>query len=133
MRSWDDDEADEEGVPDAVEDAVDEIDDDVAPERGRPSLISRSADGPRPEDQRIDPSARPGWVKGNVREPRVGDEVYCTAGAGTVLRIHGRTGNGSRLLEVRLAHSAKAPFFVASSNVLVPPEPAADDGQGTDA
>lgn len=132
MRSWDDDEADDEGLLDVVDDAADD-EHDEAPETTRPSLIARSPDGPRPEDQRIDPAARPGWVKGNVREPRVGDEVYCTAGAGTVLRIHGRTGNGSRLLEVRLATSAKAPFFVASSNVLVPPERAADGGDGTDA
>ncbi|HSJ06492.1 MAG TPA: hypothetical protein VK936_07315 [Longimicrobiales bacterium] len=129
MKPWDDDEADHDGPLEIADDAAA---DDDEPGKTRPSLIARNADGPRPEDQRIDPTARPGWVKGNVREPRVGDEVFCTAGAGTVLRIHGRTGNGSRLLEVRLANSAKAPFFVASSNVLVPPETAVDGGDGAE-
>lgn len=94
----------------------------------RRSLISRGAEGLRPQDQRIDRAARPGWVTGDVCEPRVGDEVYCTAGSGSVLRVHGRTGNGSRLLEVSLANGVKAPFFVASSNVLIAPRPGCGDG-----
>jgi hypothetical protein len=87
----------------------------------RRSLISRGSEVLRPQDQRIDRAARPGWVTGDVCEPRVGDEVYCTGGGGSVLRVHGRTGNGSRLLEVSLANGTKAPFFVASSNVLIAP------------
>lgn len=99
----------------------------VDPSRRR-SLISRGSEVLRPQDQRIDRAARPGWVTGDVCEPRVGDEVYCTAGGGSVLRVHGRTGNGSRLLEVSLANGVKAPFFVASSNVLIAPRPGCGDG-----
>jgi len=94
------------------------------PERATPraSLITRSApDGLKPQDQRVDREARPDWPTGAERAPEVGDVVYCTAGMGTVLRVLGRTGNGSRLLELRLPSAGKVSFFASGSNVLMAP------------
>lgn len=120
-----DDEPIDDGAPalDMLEDEHIGADTATEPRPRRRSLISRDVEALRPQDQRIDRTARPGWVTGDVCEPRVGDLIYCTAGRGSVLRILGRTGNGSRLLEVSLANGAKAPFFVASSNVLIEPRP----------
>ncbi len=44
----------------------------------------------------------------------------CAGGEGTVVSIQGKTGDGSRLLQIRLEET-KAPFFAASSNVLLKP------------
>jgi hypothetical protein len=69
--------------------------------------------------------ARPGWMTGAEQLPREGEEVYCVRGAAEVARILGKTGDGSRLLELRLPDPKAKPFFAAASNVLVaPPAPA---------
>jgi hypothetical protein len=60
------------------------------------------------------------------RLPLVGEEVHCTAGAATVLKVLGRTGDGSRLLELRLPEQPRASFFAAASNVLLAPSAGAD-------
>ena len=73
-----------------------------------------------PEKLKIDRAARPDWPTGADRTPAVGEEVYCTEGLCSVTRVLGRTGNGSRLLELRLEGDRK-PFFAAASNVLVHP------------
>jgi len=92
------------------------------PAPARPSLIARSdRSGLKPEDQRIDRQARPGWPTGAECAPRVGDVVYCTGGLGTVLRVLGKTGNGSRLLELRLPAAGAVAFFASGSNVLMAP------------
>jgi hypothetical protein len=74
-----------------------------------------------PEKLRIDRAARPGWPTGAEQLPEVGEEVYCTEGMGSVVRLLGHTGDGSRLLELRLPGAEKHPFFAAASNVLVAP------------
>jgi hypothetical protein len=51
----------------------------------------------------------------------VGDEVFCVGGAGVVTAVLGKTGDGSRLLEIRLSTEGARPFFAAASNVLVAP------------
>lgn len=73
------------------------------------------------EDFRVDASDRPGWVAGNVRILGIGEEVYCIGGTGIIAAILGKTGDGSRLLEIRLADETAKPFFAAASNVLVQP------------
>lgn len=89
----------------------------------RASLIAGAVRvGPKPADQKLDRSLRPGWPTAEDCRPQAGDQVYCTAGDATLMRIHGRTGNGSRLLELRLPDQPRAPFFAAASNVLVAPE-----------
>jgi hypothetical protein len=76
----------------------------------------------RAEEFRVDPENRPGWIRATVRTPSVGEEVYCAGGCGLVASVHGKTGDGSRLLQIRLADTAAPPFFAAASNVLVSPE-----------
>lgn len=68
---------------------------------------------------------RPGWVTGAERVPTVGEEIYCAQGVGEVVRVCGKTGDGSRLLEIRLPVTGARPFFAAASNVLVAPAAAA--------
>ena len=73
------------------------------------------------ESLHVDGEARPGWISGADRCPDVGEEIYCTEGLAEVTRVHGKTGDGSRLLELRLPSEKSAPFFAAASNVLVAP------------
>ena len=76
----------------------------------------------RPADTHVDQAARPDWPTGAERVPAVGEQVYCTGGTAEVVRLLGKTGNGSRLLELRLPDTpASKPFFAAASNVLVAP------------
>jgi len=77
----------------------------------------------RPEDLVVDGSVHPTWVSGQVRLPAIGERVLCAAGMAEVARLLGRTGDGSRLLELRLLDGTRAPFYVAASNVRVPPVP----------
>lgn len=77
----------------------------------------------RRDSLRVKGAERPGWSSGNERLPRVGDAVYCAAGLAEVIRILGRTGDGSRLLELSLPDQPRQPYFAAASNVLVPPRP----------
>jgi hypothetical protein len=75
----------------------------------------------RGSDFRVCPEHRPEWVRGSERTPEVGEIVYCAGGEGTMVALHGKTGDGSRLLEIRLAEAKAPPFFAAASNVLVTP------------
>ena len=63
----------------------------------------------------VEPS---GWQPPDGRTPEVGETVYCTAGPAEVIRVLGRTSDGSRLLELRCSERPQ-PFFAAASNVLV--------------
>lgn len=78
------------------------------------------------DDLYVNRSTHPDWPTGVEQMPALGDEVYCVDGIGTVTRILGKTGDGSRLLELKLASDPKAkPFYAAASNVLVRPKKAA--------
>ena len=68
----------------------------------------------------VDHAARPGWVTAVDRLPAAGEEVFCTGGRAVVMRVLGRTGDQSRLLELKLAEGDGKPFFAAASNVMVP-------------
>jgi hypothetical protein len=63
----------------------------------------------------------PDWINGTIRLPAVGEIVWCADGMAEVTRVLGRTGDGSRLLELTLPERPKDPFFAAASNVLVAP------------
>jgi|GEM_PF-1095912 len=78
----------------------------------------------------VDSEARPGWPTGHDRVPFVGEEVFCTMGTGEVTALHGKTSDGSRLLQIRLSAPGTAPFFAAASNVLVHPHPETATGPG---
>lgn len=60
-----------------------------------------------------------GWEAVVGRVPSIGERVWCVEGPAEVVRHCGRIGDGSRLMELRLADRPKQPFFAASSNVLV--------------
>jgi len=62
----------------------------------------------------VDPA---GWLASS-RIPGVGEYVYCTDGPAEVVRLLGRTSDGSRLLELRCTDRPQ-PFFASSSNVLL--------------
>jgi hypothetical protein len=68
----------------------------------------------------VDNAARTDWVTADKRLPKVGEEVYCTGGPAELVKILGKTGNGSRLLELRRP-GEKSPFFAQATNVLVAP------------
>ena len=70
----------------------------------------------------VDHDARPGWITADERLPQAGEEVFCTGGSAVVMRVLGRTGDRSRLLELRLSEGDGKPFFAAASNVLIPVE-----------
>jgi hypothetical protein len=88
-------------------------------------MMNHSARRIGAEDLHVNHEARPGWVTGSERVPLAGEEVYCVAGICTVVKVLGRTGDGSRLLELRLQTEGAKPFFAAASNVLLPREPVA--------
>lgn len=69
----------------------------------------------------VDREARPDWMSGHERALAVGEEVYCAMGCGQIAAILGKTGDGSRLLEIRLPDTGAKPFFAAASNVLIAP------------
>jgi hypothetical protein len=75
----------------------------------------------RAQDFSVSDDDRPGWTRVNSACPEVGQNVYCAGGEGTVISVHGKTSDGSRLIEIRL-RDEKAPFFAAGSNVLLPSE-----------
>ena len=84
-------------------------------------MQSNSSKRLRFDELRVDRTGRNGWRSGDEEVPRVGQQVYCTEGLADVIRLLGKTGDGSRLLELRLTHRAAPPFFAAASNVLVAP------------
>lgn len=81
------------------------------------------------EDLVVDESVYPDWVSGEERLPSAGEQVFCTGGLAEVSRVLGKTGSGSRLLELHLLDDPKHPFFVAASNIRVPPVPQVAAGE----
>jgi hypothetical protein len=75
----------------------------------------------RDEDLFVNGETRPGWISATERMPAVGETVFCTAGVGVVTALLGKTGDGSRLLQIQLDDPTTKPFFAAASNVLVAP------------
>ena len=72
----------------------------------------------------VDHAARPDWISATDRLPEAGEEVFCTGGLAVVIKVLGRTGDQSRLLELKLVEGDGKPFFAAASNVLIPPQQA---------
>jgi hypothetical protein len=95
--------------------------DDLATYGGAQMAKGNSTKRLSADDFRVDPGERPGWVLGSDRTPAVGEEVYCAGGAGSIASVHGKTGDGSRLLQIRLSDEKAPPFFAAASNVLLSP------------
>jgi hypothetical protein len=85
------------------------------------SLIHNNSRRISPAELHVDHATHPGWTSGVERVPMVGEQVYCTSGLAEVVKLLGKTGDGSRLLELKLPEVAAKPFFAAASNVLVAP------------
>lgn len=75
----------------------------------------------RPDSLRVDASACPGWLSGAECSLAAGERVYCAEGMAEIVRILGKTTDGSRLLELQIDDGRRAAFFAAASNVLVDP------------
>ena len=69
----------------------------------------------------VNPDDRPGWISATERPLVIGENVLCAEGLASLSRILGKTGDGSRLLELILPDRPKHPFFAAASNLLVAP------------
>ena len=82
---------------------------------------NNSAKRLRPEDLQVDKTQQPEWTAGNEAQLIAGTIVMCTAGLATIIKVRGKTGDGSRLLELRLVEGDQHPFYAAASNVLVQP------------
>jgi hypothetical protein len=77
-------------------------------------------------DLYVSRDTHPDWPTGAEQLPQIGDEVFCVEGVGRVVKVLGKTGDGSRLLELKLESDPKGkPYFAAASNVLVRPRIAA--------
>jgi hypothetical protein len=87
---------------------------------GRRSAMNQSNTSRVSRDSlRITSVHPPGWqplAEGAL--PRAGETVYCTDGPAEVVKLLGRTSDGSRLLELRCSDRPQ-PFFASSANVLV--------------
>lgn len=59
------------------------------------------------------------WHPCADRLPTVGEIVKCTGGMAEVIKLHGKTSDGSRLIELKLIAEKAPPFYAASSNILV--------------
>lgn len=75
----------------------------------------------RPEDLQVDPAKQPDWPSGAENPPVIGDRVFCAAGLADVVKLLGKTSDGTRILELKLVGIHAPPFFAAASNVLVGP------------
>lgn len=75
----------------------------------------------KPEELHVNKLAQPDWLAGNENALAAGDVVLCTEGLAHVLKVRGKTGDGSRLLELKLVEGDPHPFYAAASNVLVNP------------
>jgi hypothetical protein len=75
----------------------------------------------RTDDLVVCREAQPEWKTGTEKLPSVGELVLCTSGMAEVVKLLGKTSDGSRLLELRLVAEKAPPFFASASNVLVRP------------
>ena len=75
----------------------------------------------RKEDLKVSLETKPGWHSGHELLPSKGSTVLCAEGMAEVVRLLGKTGNGTRLLELKLLDGTRHPFFAEASNVRVPP------------
>jgi hypothetical protein len=84
-------------------------------------MASNSSRRLRPEELHVEHGDHPNWKSGAEMTPQVGDRVYCTAGFADVVRLCGKSSDGSRILELKLVDLVSPPFFASAANVLVAP------------
>jgi hypothetical protein len=83
------------------------------------------------DELRISSVEPAGWEPSSGRVPKIGDFVYCTDGPARVVKLLGRTSDGSRLLELRCGEGTP-PFFASSANVLLRSKQAGGEGDFLD-
>ena len=69
----------------------------------------------------VSQDTQPDWIAATERPLVVGEKVLCAEGLAELSKVLGKTGDGSRLLELILPERPKHPFFAAASNVLIAP------------
>jgi hypothetical protein len=84
-------------------------------------LFGNNSKRMKADDLNVNRETQPGWTTGTEKLPAVGELVMCTGGMAEVIKLHGKTSDGSRLLELRLVAEKAPPFYAAASNVLVQP------------
>jgi hypothetical protein len=84
-------------------------------------LFGNSSKRMKTDDLTVSRDSQPDWMTGKERLPSVGELVLCANGMAEVVKVCGKTSDGSRLLELRLVDQKAPPFFAAGSNVLVRP------------
>lgn len=70
---------------------------------------------------RVDADRFPESVSGYDRVPVRGERVFTHDGTAVVIALHGRTGSGGRLLELKMDDGRAAPYFATATNVRVAP------------
>lgn len=70
------------------------------------------------ETLRVSSIEMAGWAILPDRTPSVGEFVHCVDGLAEVVGVRGRTGSGSRLLELKVDGSEGKSYFADASNVL---------------
>ena len=81
-------------------------------------MFNNSSRRMKAEELKVCAETAADWMESD-RLPAVGEVVYCTGGRAEVIKLHGKTSDGSRLIELKLLDEHAAPFFAASSNILV--------------
>lgn len=84
-------------------------------------MFGNSSKRMKADNLSVNREAQPDWITGLEKIPSVGEMVMCTGGMAEVIKLHGKTGDGSRLLELSLVGEKAPPFYAAASNVLVAP------------
>lgn len=82
-------------------------------------MFSNSSRRMTAEGLKVNADAETEWKSASDRLPAVGEIVKCTGGMAEVIKLHGKTSDGSRLLELKLVAEKAPPFYAAASNVLV--------------
>ena len=84
-------------------------------------MFGNSSKRVKTDDLVVSRETQPEWKTGVERLPGVGEVVLCTSGMAEVVKLLGKTSDGSRLLELKLVAEKAPPFFAAASNILVRP------------
>jgi hypothetical protein len=82
-------------------------------------LFSNSSRRMTAEGLKVNADSEPDWKMATERLPTIGEIVKCTGGMAEVIKLHGKTSDGSRLIELKLVAEKAPPFYAAASNVLV--------------
>jgi len=75
----------------------------------------------KPEELKVENGIHPDWPSGATRIPHVGERVYCASGMAEVVKLLGKSSDGTRIIELKLLDVVGPPFFASAANILVAP------------